>query len=363
MNIRKATSTDLKAVAAIYSLIHQEEERGDVTIGWDAKIYPTEQTAADALRRGDLFVAEEAEADGSKRILASAIINKTQVPEYADGHWLYPAGDGEVMVLHTLTVDPTGSHHGVGKAFVSFYEDYARREGCTVLRLDTNARNAIARRMYPHLGYREAGIVPCTFNGIPNVQLVLFEKKIPSLWEQMLSGKPYDASAELFQQKLAATRDVIYELNNLRPSDDGRKYAILRSLFGSMGNNVTINQPFRCDYGCNISIGNDVEINFNLTVLDEALVSIGNNVFIGPNVGIYTACHSTDPRERNARVEWAEPVTIGDSVWIGGGATICPGVTIGEGSTIGAGSVVVKDIPPHSIAVGNPCRVIKKAEQ
>ena len=97
-------------------------------------------------------------------------------------------------------------------------------------------------------------------------------------------------------------------------------------------------------------------------MLDEAKVTIGDNCFIGPNVSIYTACHSTDPVERNTRNEWAEPVTIGNNVWIGGSVTILPGVTIGDNVTIGAGSVVAKDIPSNVVAVGNPCRVIKQIE-
>ena len=88
-------------------------------------------------------------------------------------------------------------------------------------------------------------------------------------------------------------------------------------------------------------------------------MTIGDDCFVGPNVSIYTACHSTDPVERNTRCEWARPVTIGDNVWIGGSVTILPGVTIGDNVTIGAGSVVTHDIPSNTIAVGNPCRVIK----
>lgn len=102
--------------------------------------------------------------------------------------------------------------------------------------------------------------------------------------------------------------------------------------------------------------------NFNWVVLDEALVTIGDDCFIGPNVSIYTACHSTDPVERNTRQEWAKPVTIGNNCWIGGSVTILPGVTIGDNVTIGAGSVVVKDIPSNSIAVGNPAKVIKSVK-
>ena len=114
-----------------------------------------------------------------------------------------------------------------------------------------------------------------------------------------------------------------------------------------------------CDYGKQISVGKRFFANFNFTVLDEAPVTIGDDCFIGPNVSIYTACHSIDPVERNSRREWAEPVTIGDNVWIGGSVTILPGVTIGDNVTIGAGSVVTKDIPSNSVAVGNPCKVIR----
>ena len=98
---------------------------------------------------------------------------------------------------------------------------------------------------------------------------------------------------------------------------------------------------------------------FIVTILDEGKVTIGNHVFIGPNVSLYTACHPTDPIERRKGTEWTKPITIGNDVWIGGNVTILPGVTIGNGSTIGAGSVVIRDIPEGSIAVGNPCRVVK----
>ena len=102
-----------------------------------------------------------------------------------------------------------------------------------------------------------------------------------------------------------------------------------------------------------------ISTNFGFTVLDEAYVTIGDDCFLGPSVHIYCACHSTDPRERKTRQEWAEPVTIGNDVWIGGNVTILPGVTIGDNCTIGAGSVVTHDIPANSIAVGNPAKVIK----
>jgi maltose O-acetyltransferase len=107
------------------------------------------------------------------------------------------------------------------------------------------------------------------------------------------------------------------------------------------------------------NVGDRLFINFNCVILDCNRVTIGNDVFIGPGVHIYTADHPVDPQERVLGLELARPVTMGDKVWLGGGAIICPGVTIGEGSTIGAGSVVVHDIPPYVVAVGNPCRVVR----
>ncbi len=178
--------------------------------------------------------------------------------------------------------------------------------------------------------------------------------------EKMLAGEVYDATDPELIGELMVTREVLYEYNTLRPSECERMKEILKGLLGHVGDNdFLINQPFRCDYGKQISIGKRFFANFNFVVLDEAHVTIGDDCFIGPNVSIYTACHSTDPVERNSRREWAKPVIIGNNVWIGGSVTILPGVTIGDNVTIGAGSVVTRDIPSDSVAVGNPCKVIK----
>lgn len=185
-----------------------------------------------------------------------------------------------------------------------------------------------------------------------------FEKE----WQKMLRGEIYEALHPEFLRRLENTRDLLWEYNSLRPSEEKRREEIIRNLLGSCGEKFHINQPFRCDYGCNVYIGENFFANFNLTILDEGEVHIGDNVFIGPNVSIYTACHPLNPEERNTGVEWAEPITIGDNVWIGGSVTILPGVTIGNNAVIGAGSVVSKDIPAGSLAVGNPCRVIRKID-
>ena len=178
----------------------------------------------------------------------------------------------------------------------------------------------------------------------------------------MLAGEIYDAAMSEYQTMLAATRMRLWEFNNMNPSDSDGQCALLRGLLGGCGERFHFNQPFSCDYGRNIYIGENFFANFNLTILDEAEVRIGRNAFIGPNVSIYTACHPLDAAERATGVEWAEPVTIGDDVWIGGGATILPGVTIGDGAVIGAGSVVTRDVPPRCVAGGNPARVIRRLD-
>lgn len=181
-----------------------------------------------------------------------------------------------------------------------------------------------------------------------------------TLWEDILNGKKYNAADPMLIDKLMQTRIILWEFNNLRPDLIERQHEIISGILGHTGSKFHINQPFRCDYGCNISIGENFFANFNLTILDEAHVTIGDNCFIGPNVSIYTACHPLDADERNALIEWAEPVTIGDNVWIGGSVTILPGVTVGNNVVIGAGSVVTKDIPDNAVVGGNPARILKK---
>lgn len=173
MNIRKANIGDIDAVAKIYEHIHCEEDAGKTTTGWITGVYPVRSTAESALRRDDLYVYEK---DG--HILAAAIINRTQVDVYYSCDWRFKTSDDKVCVLHTLVVEPSAAGCGIGTEFVSFYEDLARSMGCTVLRMDTNSRNTAARSLYAKLGYSESGIVPCVFNGIPDVMLVLLEKEV-----------------------------------------------------------------------------------------------------------------------------------------------------------------------------------------
>lgn len=171
--IRSAAVADIPQVSAIYDRIHEKEAGGKGTTGWIPGVYPTEETARDALARQELFVLEQ---DG--KVLAAAKINQEQVSEYALCPWSVDAPAEQIMVLHTLVVDPETAGRGLGRAFVAFYEEYALKNGCRYLRMDTNEKNLPARKLYQKLGYREAGIVPCEFNGIPGVQLVCLEKTL-----------------------------------------------------------------------------------------------------------------------------------------------------------------------------------------
>ena len=171
MMIWKATAKDIDAVEKLYDAIHTAEENGKQTIGWIRGIYPVRKTAEMALARDDLFVLED---DG--KICGTGILNKIQVDSYAEGHWEHEVPDERVCVLHTLVIDPDSAGKGYGKAFIEYYETYAQENGCTELRIDTNARNAVARAMYKKHGYTEIGIVPTVFNSIEGVQLVLLEK-------------------------------------------------------------------------------------------------------------------------------------------------------------------------------------------
>ena len=171
--IRPAAAHDLARIEEIYDAIHTAEEAGNVSIGWVRGVYPTRATAQAALDAGELFVLE---SDGT--VYAAGRINREQVPVYAEVPWAHDAAPEQVLVLHTLVVDPTIAGHGYGTQFVRFYARRARALGCTVLRIDTNAKNTAARRLYARLGFREAAIVPCTFNGIAGVELVCLEKRL-----------------------------------------------------------------------------------------------------------------------------------------------------------------------------------------
>ena len=178
--------------------------------------------------------------------------------------------------------------------------------------------------------------------------------------EKMLAGEIYDANydKELIQERQEA-KELCYDYNNLRPSKIEERKEILKNLLGKTKENFWIEQPFVCDYGYNIEVGENFYANHNLIILDANKVKFGDNVFIAPNCGFYTAGHPLDAESRNKGLEYAKTIEIGNNVWIGGNVVVLPGVKIGDNSVIGAGSIVNKDIPANVVAVGNPCKVIK----
>jgi acetyltransferase-like isoleucine patch superfamily enzyme len=178
--------------------------------------------------------------------------------------------------------------------------------------------------------------------------------------EKALAGELYDANYDpaLLEARIRAKR-ALKVYNDTDPGDVEGKTAQLKALLGRTGERLWIEQPFRCDYGSNIEIGEDFYANYNLVILDPHKVVIGDNVFIAPNVGLHTAGHPLDVKQRNAGLEFARPITIGNNVWIGAGVNVMPGVRIGDNSVIGAGSVVTRDVPPNVVAAGVPCRVIR----
>ncbi len=179
-------------------------------------------------------------------------------------------------------------------------------------------------------------------------------------WEKMQAGEIYnDFAADLFDRRVEAKK-LFRAYNRLEDDEVDKRNDIMRRLFKSVGKNVWIEPDFRCEFGKNISIGNDVYINFGCVILDCGQVRIGDNTLIGPNVGLFSGNHTTDAKERAAGGLIPKPITIGARVWLCGNVTVVPGVTIGDDTIIGAGSVVTKDIPSGVIAAGNPCKVLRK---
>lgn len=191
--------------------------------------------------------------------------------------------------------------------------------------------------------------------------------------DKCMAGEYYDCHDKIFLEFKNTARKLLKDYHALAYDQKEEKRKVLKKLFGGIGTNVS-GQPFICDYGRNIYLGSNVSVNMNCTFVDCNRITIGNNVLIASNVQLYTATHPVELSERLTPGwvpdmeeyfcrTYALPITIGNGCWLGGGVVVLPGVTIGNGSVIGAGSVVTKDIPENSLAVGSPCRVIRKINQ
>ncbi len=201
-----------------------------------------------------------------------------------------------------------------------------------------------------------------------------YKSKCITELEKCMAGEYYDCHDKVFLEFKNRTRKLLREYHALSYEQKKEKAEILKQLFGGIGTNVSVGQPFICDYGRNIYLGNNVSVNMNCTFVDCNRITIGDNVLIASNVQLYTAAHPVELSERlspgwNSEMDeyfcrtYARPIKIGNGCWLGGGVIVLPGVTIGDGSVIGAGSVVTKDVPENSLAAGNPCRVIRKINQ
>ena len=185
---------------------------------------------------------------------------------------------------------------------------------------------------------------------------VRFVTEKEKMQRQMLYDANYDP--ELRQERIDC-KELCYDYNALRPSQTEGQTELMKRILGKTKGAFTILAPFWCDYGFNVEVGENFFANHGCVILDCAKVTFGENVFVAPNCGFYTAGHPVDAERRNAGLEYAYPITVGDNVWFGGGVQVLPGVTIGSDVVIAAGSVVNRDIPDHVVAGGTPCRVIR----
>ncbi|WP_135303967.1 sugar O-acetyltransferase [Haloarcula amylovorans] len=180
--------------------------------------------------------------------------------------------------------------------------------------------------------------------------------------EKMLNGDRYDPSDPELVAERERARELTRQFNRTGPSDDEERAAILDDLFGSLGETVTVEPPFRCDYGYNIRVGEGFFANFDCVFLDVCPIEFGESCMLGPSVHVYTATHPLDASERVAGPEYGKPVTVGDNAWIGGQAVLNPGVTLGDDVVVGSGAVVTEDVPDSVVVQGNPATVVKELE-
>lgn len=179
--------------------------------------------------------------------------------------------------------------------------------------------------------------------------------------EKMEHQKLYDANydKELAEERLCCKR-LCQIYNNLPVENIEERHELIKTIIGKTGKNIHIEPDFWCDYGYRISVGENFYANHGLVILDAGSVTFGNDVFIAPSCGFHTSGHPIDFARRNQGLEYAYPIVVGDNVWIGAGVQVMPGVTIGSNVVIGSGSIVTKNIPSNSVAVGNPCKVIRQ---
>lgn len=182
--------------------------------------------------------------------------------------------------------------------------------------------------------------------------------------ERMKNGKLYYCDSPKLLDEQIKYLDMQWEYNSTRPSEKGRREKLLESMFAEIGTDCYIEPPLRANWGGkNVHFADHIYANINLTMVDDSDIYVGSHVMFGPNVTLVTGTHPISPKLRRKGVQYNLSLTIKENVWIGANVVILPGVTIGENSVIGAGSIVTKDIPPNTIAFGNPCKVQREITQ
>lgn len=182
-----------------------------------------------------------------------------------------------------------------------------------------------------------------------------------SMMDKLHSGELYLPNDDSIMEQQTKCLEKLYDFNQTRPSEMEKRTAMLKEMFGDIGENCYIEPPFHANWGGkHCHFGNNVYANFNLTCVDDTHIYVGDNTMFGPNVIVASAGHPIQPELRSQGYQYNMPVHIGKNCWIGAGAIIVPGITIGDNVVIGAGSVVTKDIPSNVVAVGNPCKVLRE---
>jgi len=177
-------------------------------------------------------------------------------------------------------------------------------------------------------------------------------------------GKMYRSCDKALIAEQLQHLDLLYEFNQLRPSEQKKRNEMMKKMFAEVGENCYIESPFHANFGGkHVHLGDYVYANFNLTLVDDTFIYIGSYTQFAPNVVVATAAHPILPELREQEYQFNLPVHIGRNCWIGAGVIVLPGITIGDNVVIGAGSVVTKDIPPNVVAVGNPCKVMREISE
>jgi maltose O-acetyltransferase len=179
---------------------------------------------------------------------------------------------------------------------------------------------------------------------------------------KMLSSDLYDPSDPTLAAEREQARALTRWYNGTTADESGTRRRILEELLGSTGERLQVEPPFRCDFGSNVRVGDDVFLNYDCVFLDVCRVILGDDCLFGPGVNVYTATHPLDPAERASGLEYGDPVAFGDDVWVGGRAVVTPGVTVGDNAVVGAGAVVTDDVPSDVVVAGNPARVVRKLD-